>query len=235
MKQNWFWLTLVFWMVFTVSVISWALIFSPTHYDPQTISKYRTEINGLNQDSEIWRNEGHLKDLLPIITRSWEKEGWKQTRQSSDLSLALLGLTDEPSELTSRVQISVFQKKGFYKTLGLWEPVGKDQTYGWVSEIPDAAFNSKVAREKWSLPLLPPSEAEDLYCQKIKNFKIGIFSMPARQNFEKLCADQGFQQKLWRREQGQEIYFIAKGMSRLLAVLDSDGTRKTVSLSSFEH
>src|SRR5581483_10900870 len=119
--------------------------------------------------------------------------GWKQTRKSTDLSPAFLGLTDKPSELTSRLQLLVFQKKGFYKTLGLWEPPTGDRTYGWVSEIPDAAFNPSIARKKWPLPFLPPSEAQDLYSQKIKNFKIGIFSMPIQQDFTELCLKQGYQ------------------------------------------
>ncbi len=237
MKRNWFWLTFLFWVLCTVSVVSWALIFSPARYAPQIIGRFQTRINGERQDTEIWRNEGRLKDLLPVITEAFQSQGWRPTRDGIDLAPALLGAAAEDSDLPSRLQVVVFQKKGSYKTLGLWEPRREGETYGWTSEIPDAAFNPQRARANWDFPLLPPADAQRFYCQSLRNFEVALVSRPGRKgvpgDFGRLCASQGFQARLWRKDDGRETYSLSKGKDRLLAVVARDGAQEWWTLVRF--
>ncbi len=237
MKQKWFWGTFAFWVIFAGTVMAWALIYSPVHFAPKFLSQYETEINGLKQKNELWVNEGHLTALLPVITQNWLKDGWRPAGNNLDLTSAILGALDENTDLSDQVQVRVFQKKDFHKTLGLWEPTGENQTYGWVSEIPDKALNPSTAKSNWHFPFIPPENSNRLYCQKLKNLQIALITLPADTRFEdhfhESCINQGFTQNLWRNDPDKKSYILSKGKTRLLAVLTAEGNQDSISLAYF--
>jgi hypothetical protein len=236
MKKIWFWGTFFFLVFFTGSIFSWALIFSPIHFEPKTIEKFETEFNGSIQKNQIWVNDGRLKNLLPVIARKWKEEGWISYANGLDFTSSLLGEVGDTGTIPENLRLNIFRKKGFFKTLGLWEPLNESKTYGWESEVPDSAFNPDRAKAHWTFPFIPPPNTSRLYCQKLKNFQIAFISFPPRENlvafFQQLCASQGFSLRLWSQDDGQKVYVLFKNNRRLLAVLNSEEGRDSLSLVS---
>jgi len=239
MIRKWFWFTLIFLFISTSSVISWAVIFAPIHFQPKIIEKFETQINGLKQKNEIWINQGSLEKLIPLIMEKWTNEGWVSEGSSLNLAPEFFGVLDESSSLDSKIQMKVFKKEKIYKTLGLLESADRNQTYGYVSEIPDAAFNPKQARARWKFPLLPPDTSDELFCQKLQNFQVAFISIPADKNpentFNQLCLSQGFNQKIWRQEIDKKIYILTKGNKRIVAIISFEETRCHISMASLNN
>src|ERR1700679_3038701 len=146
MKQKWFWSTLVFWALLTSSVVSWALISSPLRFQPQTISRYETKVNGKSQKTELWINQGRLTDLMPIIVKEFTNDHWEPLGNGLDLTSTLLGSISDSFVLSDQVQVKLFEKNGLYKTLGLWQSKDTDETYGMTSEVPNTIFNLSQAK-----------------------------------------------------------------------------------------
>jgi hypothetical protein len=238
MKQKWFWGTFLFLTIFTSTVIAWALIFSPVRFSPKTLQEFQTKINGTEEKNQIWVNEGHLKELLPVIVEKWDKEGWKIHGQKMDLTPAVLGLLDDSIDLEDNLQVRVFKKGDLYRTLGLWEPPGNDETYGWVGELPDRAFNPSLAVEKWDFPMAPPPNALRIYCQGLGNLKVALISLPPPRNFDDqflaYCSSQGFTGKLWKKNEDESVYFLNQGGKKILAFLNMDEGEGHISLVSFD-
>jgi hypothetical protein len=234
MRQKWFWTAFGFWVFFTSAVITWPLIFCPIRFSPKTLSEFEIKVNGETEHNRVWVNEGRLHDLLPVIQKQWLAEGWSSAGQGIDLTPLLLGQLENSPSLEDQLQIKVFKRKGYYKSLGLLEPSGSGKTYGWEGELPDQAFNTKKSIGHWDFPFLPPPDAEETFCQKLQNFQLALIYLSKAENGEKLfaqlCANQGFSQKLWREDGWKKIYILTKNTKRLLAVLNQEPGEKVLSL-----
>jgi len=239
MNRKWFWLTLVFLFIFTSSVISWAVIFSPIRFQPKIIEKFETQVNGLSQKNEVWVNQGSLEKLIPIITEKLAGDGWAVLGKSINLAPEFFGILDEESALDPKLQMKVFKKGKIYKTVGLWEASDENQTYGYVSEIPDASFSPIQARTQWKFPLKPPDDADELFCQKLENFQIALISLPMVKNpdntLSQLCASQGFNRKLLRRESDKKTYLLSKSNTRIVAILSFEENQNYLSMVSLNN
>src|SRR5665213_44903 len=195
MKQKWFWTTLVFWTLLASSVVSWALISSPLRFQPQTISRYETKVNGQPQKTELWVNQGRLTDLMPIIVKEFTNNHWKPLGNDLDLTSSLLGSISDSFDLSDQIQIKLFEKNGFYKVLGLWQSKDADETYGMTSEVPNNAFNLSQSKSNWGFPFAPPPAATQLFYEKLETLKIGFIYLPPGdepvQQFNQICSNQG--------------------------------------------
>ncbi len=238
MKRKWFWITLIFWASFTCTVITWPLIYAPVRFDPKIIGEFETKVNGFKQKNIMWINEGNLNDLLPIILEKLTKEGWISVGKNMDLTPVLLGIADESEQPSKHLLIKVFQRKDFYKTLGLWEPVGAGKTYGFVGEIPDSIFSLSQAKTHWDLPFTPPSDSNSLYCQKLNNIDIGLISLPYQDKFgdvfHQLCVTRGFSEKLLSSETDKKIFVLTKGRIKILAISEIENGQTSISMACLD-
>jgi len=234
MKQKWFWSTLVFWALLTSSVVSWALISSPLRFQPQTISRYETKVNGKSQKTELWINQGRLTDLMPIIVKEFTNDHWEPLGNGLDLTSTLLGSISDSFDLSDQVQVKLFEKNGLYKTLGLWQSKDTDETYGMTSEVPNTIFNLSQAKSNWGFPFPPPPSATQLFYEKLETLKIGFIYLPPGdvpvQQFNQICSRQGFSQTLWQNENNKKIYIISNKKIKVLAIFNFETHRNTISL-----
>jgi hypothetical protein len=234
MKQKWFWATLVFWTLSASSIVCWALISSPLRFQPQIISRYETKVNGQSQKTELWINQGRLTDLMPIIVKEFTTDHWKPLGNGLDLTSALLGSISDSFDLSDQIQVKLFQKNGLYRTLGLWQSKDTDETYGMTSEAPNAIFNLSQAKSNWGFPFPPPPSATQLFYEKLETLKIGFIYLPPGdapvQQFNQICSSKGFSQILWQKENNKKIYILSDKKIKILAILNFDAHRNTISL-----
>lgn len=234
MKQKWFWSTLVFWTLLASSVVSWALISSPLRFQPQTISRHETKVNGQPQKTELWVNQGRLTDLMPIIIKQFTNDHWKSLGDGLDLTSSLLGSISDSFDLSDQVQIKLFEKQGLYKALGLWQSKDTDMTYGMTSEIPNSIFNLSQAKSNWGFPFAPPPAATKLFYENFENLKIGFIYLPIGdepvQQFDQICSSQGFSEILWQKESNKKIYILSDRKIKILAILNFEPHRNIISL-----
>ncbi len=223
MKQKWFWATLVFWTLLASSVVCWALISSPLRFQPQTISRYETKINGQSQKTELWINQGRLNDLMPIIVKEFTNDHWKPFGNGLDLTSALLGSICDSFDLSDQVQIKLFEKNGLYKVLGLWQSKNVDETYGMTSDLPNSVFNLSLAKSSWGFPFAPPPSATQLFYEKLEMLKIGFIYLPpgddAIQQFNQICSNQGFSEILWQEKKDKKVYILTNKKFKILAIV----------------
>lgn len=235
--KRWFWVTLAFLFLFTLSVCSWALIFSPLQFDPKILGHFESEMNGSKQDNLIWVNDGSLKDLQGLIEKDWARAGWKPVAQGTDFAPSLLGFEKNSEVLSPYLQMKVFQKNETLRALSLMQDSQGDRTYGWVAETPKDILDLAKARAHWDFPFTPPKSATRLICQRNPKFQIAFIFLPKSQNlprtFQGLCEDQGFQTKPFQNSPGHLGYLVHRGPARLLALLDQDGKDDLISLVHF--
>lgn len=234
MKQKWFWITLFTWILFASSVVSWALISSPLRFQPQTISRYETKVNGQPQKTELWVNQGRLIDLMPIIIKELTNDHWAPLGNGLNLTSALLGSISNSFDLSDQIQIKLFEKQGLYKAVGLWQSKDMDVTYGMISEMPNTVFNLSQAKSHWGFPFPPPSAATRLFYENIEILKIGFIYLPIGdepvQQFEKTCSNQGFSQTFWQKENNKKIYILSNKKVKILAIYNFESYYDVISL-----
>jgi hypothetical protein len=234
MKQKWFWTTLVFWILLASSVVCWALISSPLRFQPQTISRYETKVNGQYQKTELWVNQGRLTDLMPIIVKEFKNDHWKPLINGLDLTSALLGSISDSFDLSDQVQIKLFEKHGLYKALGLWQSKNSDETYGMTSEVPNATFCLSEAKSNWGFPFPPPLDVTQLYYEKFEGLQIGFIFLPLNDEpinrFEQTCIALGYTQTLWRKENNKKVYILSNKKTKILAIFNVENNQNIISL-----
>jgi hypothetical protein len=235
MKRHWFWATLLFWTILTSTVISWALIYAPVRFNPETISHFETQLNGMTQEHYIWMCEGNLTRLLPSLLKKLQEEGWTSIGNGMDFGPSLLGFSND-SNFSDHFQIKIFQKEEIIKTIGLWEPQDEEKTYGWTCDTPKPINNFDLTRMHWNFPFKPPSNSNSFYLEQIKNIKIAIISIPRNGNtteqFQNICSSQGFAERPFESDGQNESFILTKSNHRLLAELESNGTENLISVVS---
>jgi hypothetical protein len=234
MKQKWFWATLVFWTLLASTVVSWALISSPLRFQPQTISRYETKVNGQPQKTELWVNQGRLTDLMPIIVKEFINDHWEPLGNDLNLTSTLLGSISDSFDLSDQVQIKLFEKKGVYKALGLWQSKNTDETYGMTSETPNTTFDLSQAKSNWQFPFAPPPATTRLFYEKLETLKIGFIYLPSGnepiQQFDQICSAQGFSQTLWQKANDKKISILSNKKIKILAIFNFEPHRNVISL-----
>ncbi|HVZ80575.1 MAG TPA: hypothetical protein VHE12_07225 [bacterium] len=237
-KNRWFWSTFSFLTLFTLSVFSWALIYSPLRFDPRTLGHFKTELNGFQQDNILWVNDGEPKALGSLIDREWAHSGWRPVAQGMDFAPRLLGLSDLPTVLSPYVQMRVYENTGSYRTLGLMEDPQGDRTYGWVAESPKGLLDLQKARAHWSFPFAPPRDAKRLIHQQNPKFELAFIFLPKTHDlddeFERSCRSQGFETRQFQGTPDHSDYLLVKGQVRLLALLEPGTKEDLISLVRFE-
>ena len=236
--HKWFWATLVSLSLFTLSVFSWALIFSPLRFDPMTLGHFESEMNGTTQDNVIWVNDGNLKGLQTLIEQDWARSGWHPVAQGTDFAPSMLGFGKGTNILSPYLQMKVFEKSDRFRTLSLMQDSQGDQTYGWVAETPKDILDPVKARAHWDFPFSAPKTATRLICQKNPKFRIAFIFLPKGGDlpevFDGLCRNQGFQIKPFQDTPGHLGYLLQRGSARLMALLDPTGKEDLISLVLFE-
>ena len=240
MKQKWFWITFIFWVFLAGSVICWALISSPLQFQPQTISRYETQVNGATQKTEFWVNAGRLSDLAPIISREWIKDNWKPLGAGLDLSSVLLKSLNSNYDLSDQLQIKAFERKDTYQVLGLWQSSESDETYGMTCQLPLEALNPIEAKNHWGFPIQPPPNTINLFYEQLSSFKIGFIRLPGEKiavdTFEQNCSENGFKKTLIPSdEKDKKIFLLLKKEIRILAIENKDGSENLVTLISLKN
>lgn len=237
-KNKWFWFTFTFLTVFTLSVVSRALIFSPLRFEPKILGHFETEMNGSKQDNQVWVNDGNLKDLEKTIVQDWTGLGWKTVAQGMDFAPSLLGIGKTSEILSPYIQMKVFQKNDTLRTLSLMQDPQGDRTYGWVSETPKDVLDLERARTHWDFPFSPPKYAQRLICQKNPKFELAFIFLPPNGDlpkaFHQICSAQGFQIKPFQDAQNHLGYLLSRGSVRLLAILDAVEKEDRISLVCFK-
>jgi hypothetical protein len=236
-KNKWFWFTFTFLTVFTLSVVSWALIFSPLRFEPKILGHFETEMNGSKQNNQVWVNDGNLKNLEKTIVRDWTGSGWKPMAQGMDFAPSLLGIGKTSEVLSPYIQMRVFQKNDTLRTLSLMQDPLGDRTYGWVSETPKDILDLEKARAHWDFPFTPPKYAQLLICQKNPKFQLAFIFLPTNRDlskaFNQICLAQGFQIKPFQDTPDHWGYLLSRGSVRLLAILDATEKEDRISLVRF--
>jgi hypothetical protein len=233
MKKTWFWATIAFWGIFSSAVISWALIFTPIQFDPQTIHRFSTQINGLPQEHTLWVNSGPLNRLIPLIEAQYQKQGWQPVGSGFDFAPAALGTQDPSFAFPDSFQIKLFEKDGEARTLGLWQSPQADQTYGWACDTPQAIQDFGQARKNWDFPFLPPSTAVSFYVEKLKNFQVAIIILPVSphpgEQFDEICRSQSFSKSPYAKGAQGASFILRKNNCRLLAQVISGRAQTSLS------
>jgi hypothetical protein len=236
MNRNWFWATLAFLTVFTSAVVSWALIYAPVRFNPETISCFETQLNGVTQKHDVWICDEDLNRLLPSMVKKLQDEGWTAVGNGMDFAPALLGLSTGNDDFSHNLQIKIFKKNENTKTIGLWEPPGAEKTYGWTCDTLVPAGNRDFVRSHWNFPFQPPANADSFYLEEIKNLKIAIISMPRNETpseqFQKICVSQGFQLTPFETGQPGSVFILTQAHHRLLAEIESNENQNLYSLVS---
>jgi hypothetical protein len=233
MKKKWFWTTLAFWGVFSSAIICRALIFTPLQFDPQTIHRFSTQINGLPQEHTLWVNLGPLNRLIPLIETQYQKQGWNPVGSGFDFAPAALGIQDPSFALPDSFQIKLFERNGETRTLGLWQSPQADQTYGWACDTPQAVQDFAQARKNWDFPFLPPTNAISFYAEKLKNFQVAIITLPVsshpEEQFDEICRSQAFSKSPYANDAQSASFILRKNNRRLLAQVISGRTQTSFS------
>ena len=230
MKYKWFWLTLLTWFVLG-GISTWALIYSPFQLFPRKVSRFNVEVNGSIQKYELYELPNSLEDCLAGTTELWSKEGWMCRTGNINFANMLLGLKSDCSLLSTYLYISLFQKKDLFRVLGLWRNYDNTRTYQCIAEIPKKCFETGAGMAWWDFPISPPPDAFQPCCARFGDFQTAIWFQPSGQNLEnkfiELFSNQGYEGKLWVKNDFETVYLLRKGKFRLLALLKS-GERKDV-------
>lgn len=233
-----FWATLASLCLFTLSVFSWALIFSPLRFDPQVLGHFESEMNGSAQDNVVWVNDGTLRALQVLIEQDWGRSGWRPVAHGTDFAPSMLGFGKGTNILSPYLQMKVFEKNDTFRTLSLMQDSQGDRTYGWVAETPKDILDPVKARAHWDFPFSAPKNATRLIYQRNPKFRIAFIFLPKGRDlpevFRTICRDQGFQIKPFQDTPGHLGYLIQRGSARLLALLDPAGKEDLISLVLFE-
>jgi hypothetical protein len=234
MNQKWFWGTFVFLFILSVSVIGWALISSPLKFNPQLITHTEADFNGEKEKTDFWINQGRLIDLTPLITNEWTKDNWRPLGDGIDLTSVMLGSLGKGLDLSNQLQIKAFEKKGLYRTLGLWQSKDADATYGVTSDFPKAAFNSNEAKSNWKFPIPPPASSTALFEVKLQTLHIGVILLPRSAEpfsaFNEACANKGFTQTLISEEKGKKVFLLSDKKNKILVVFSQEESHNSISL-----
>ncbi|HTA76427.1 MAG TPA: hypothetical protein VK791_04655 [bacterium] len=234
MKQKWFWGTLFFWILLATSVVSWALISTPLRFQPQTISRYETKVNGSIEKTQFWVNAGRLTELEPIIAKELENDHWVPAANGLDLTSVLLNGLGENLDLSDQIQIKMFKKDGIYKSLGLWQAKETDQTYGMTTDIPGDILDLTQAKANWDFPFPPPAAAIQIVCEKLANLKIGFISTPLNVKpdlvINQFCLIGNLSQTLWQKEKDKISYILSGKKIKILAITSIEKDQNVISL-----
>ncbi len=232
MNQKWFWGTLIFLMLFSGSIVSWALISAPLRFGPQIISHFENDLNGQKQRTDIWVNQGRLTDLLPLVLSEMEKNGWKSN--GIDLSSALLGPSAKGLDFSDQLDVKVWEKDGTYRTIGLLQSKDADMTYGATSDFPKTAFDMNKTLKSWDFPIPPPDKKDLIFNVKLKNMKVGIILASGSENpfekFTKNCYEAGYSMTLTEEEKNKKVFLLKNKKNRILAVFDRTQAANSIAL-----
>ncbi len=236
-RYKWFWITFCGWC-FIATVGAWALIFSPFHISTQKISDFSNKINGATEVNQILVCTSPLRESLKAITQQWQSEGWECTTGTLNLAPVMLKLPKEnQSGMDSLAQLRLFQKGGFCRLLGLLGDFNDNQTYEWVAEIPQEAFKSPKPSEM-DFPLKPPALASEIMDVKSGKIEICGWSLRPSKNpplqFTQTYASQGFSGRLWSEQNGESVYFLHRGILRLLAVVETGPKKILISVMKLD-
>lgn len=175
-----------------------------------------------------------LEDCLIKTTNEWKKERWIPCTGNINFANLLLGSAKENTLLSSFLHISLFQKNRTYRLLGFLRDRQDSKTYQCVAEIPIDCFESKASSTHWNFPMKPSSNAVQSYWAKYEGFQFATWSQPADPNFEngfiELFSSQGYEGRLWNKNQGEIIYLVRRGKIRLIALLKPENKEDVVSL-----
>jgi hypothetical protein len=233
MKYKWFWLTLAIWFVLG-AISSWALIFSPLNFNPEKKAHIEPEINGQKESDDFYVLSNPLQNCLIITTKNWEGEGWKCVTQGANIAPLLFGFQKNDTIFSSYINLSLFQKNDLYRILGLWSDEKDYQTYESVSEFPTSIFSEKNSIDHWDFPFKPPSGAFRPFCFNYDGQQIASWAQPYNgkdeDQFHELFSGQGFTGRLWSRRNEEAVYILQKDSIKLLAVIQYQNTRLTISL-----
>jgi hypothetical protein len=235
MKYKWFWLTLLTWFVLG-GLSTWALIYSPLQLLPKKVNRINVEVNGLNQKYELYEFPNSLEDCLAGTIALWKKEGWVCRTGNINFANMLLGSKTDYSLLSAYLHISLFQKNDLLRVLGTWRDHKNARTYQCTAEIPQKCFITSASETRWYFPMKPPSDAFQPCCARFSGFQVAIWFQPTRRDLEngfiELFSSQGYDGKLWTKNDDETVYLLRKGKTRLLAMLKSEEQKDMVSLLS---
>ena len=231
---KWFYLTLGFWCLLS-TFSGWALIYSPFHLNPKPLSEFAVQVNGMTARNRLRFLSGSVRDSLDSITDDWKNEGWVCSTGSLNLAPILLNApADFTDSLSSLAQLRIFKRKGELRLLGLLAVPAEGKTFLWTVEINQATALSFKPTEI-VFPLVPPTEAVNVFWVKSARAEFLSWSMPGRKAstkyFENHCASQGFIERLLSHQTGEDLFLIQKGSTKLTAIAQNDKNNYAVFLT----
>lgn len=232
-SYKWFWGTLAVWL-FSFTVSAWALIYSTFHLNPQTISKFSCEINGYQTQVEFSSTRGKMDLSMESLTKKWQEKGWVNITTKINLAGVLLGVPKQyQPQLDPLLQIRAFQKAGSLRMLGLWFDGQSNQTYQWVSDMPQEALQAQDPA-RMDFPLKPPTQAFGLLNIKTKKMSVCLWSVKTVGEpgpfFAQIASAQGFSARSLSGSGDETSYLLQKGSTRLIGVAKKEGNKTTISL-----
>ncbi len=234
MSFKWFWGTLSFWLAFGTAVSTWALIFSPMRLSSNQTVNLEGLVNGLRQIQELRLVQAPLCRVLTENTALWKKDGWKTKSGPINLASLLMELGGSETLFSSFIHVSLFEKNGTFRVLGLWEEPGQTRTYEWIAEISKNTFEPSAVGSRWNFPLKPPKEALNLFTGEVNNLQIAGWCWLDQTGGEallsKTASAQNFAQTPWSQSQIDKTCFLKKNSQTIMAVLNSAGGLTRVSL-----
>jgi hypothetical protein len=232
-RYKWFWMTFFAWCLLG-TVGAWALIFSPLYLNSKKISEFTAQVNGSVTTSTILVDSAPISASLEVITKEWQKKGWKYVAGDLNLAPVILNIPKKHSKyLAPLVQLRVFQNKDSYRLLSLWNDLINHQTYQWITEAPQNVFKPQTPSTV-VFPFKPPLEAANIVTVKSEKMETLLWTLPSQKDpettFAHLYTSQGFCGQLWARQSCGKIYFLRKGPIKLLAIVKQKGMKNTTIL-----
>lgn len=232
-KFKWFWMTFVCWCLLGV-VGAWALIYSPFSFSSKKVAEFKAEINGETAESQILVSSASLGSSLDALNEKWRNEGWNRVSENLNLASVLLDMPKKyTGVLDSIVQVQMFQNKDSCRLLGLWNDFNDNQTYEWVTDVPQKAIKSPKPSEV-DFPLKPPAGAINVLTVKSRKTEICSWSLASPKEsptqFTNIFALEGFSSRLWSTQPGEWVYILQRSSTKLLAVVQMEGEKKSISL-----